>query len=143
MPIVDTLRLKTRLSDNGMPETQAQVLVEELDEALTTAVTAQVATKGEVVELRAELRVDINAVDERVKAVQERVEERFEQVDKRFEQVDRRFEQVDKRLDGLQMDMHQTKADVATLKSDVKLLRWMVGTLVVLQVGILVKLLVG
>ena len=44
MPIVDTLRLKTRLSDNGMPEDQAQVLVEELEEALTTAVTSQVAT---------------------------------------------------------------------------------------------------
>ena len=46
MPIVDTLRLKTRLSDSGMPEDQAQVLVEELDEALTVAITAQVGHQG-------------------------------------------------------------------------------------------------
>ena len=30
MPMVDTLSLKTRLSESGMPESQAQVLVEEL-----------------------------------------------------------------------------------------------------------------
>ena len=139
MPIVDTLRLKTRLSDSGMPESQAQALVEELDEALATAVTAQVATKVEVVELRAA----IDAVKEQVEERFEQVDRRFEQVDKRFEQVDRRFEQVDKRLDDLQADIHQTKADVAAVKGDVKLLHWMVGTLVVLQVGILLKLLLS
>ena len=34
MPVVDTLKLKTRLSKSGMPQSQAQVLVEELDEVL-------------------------------------------------------------------------------------------------------------
>ena len=118
MPIVDTLRLKTRLSDNGMPEGQAQALVEELDEALTTAVTAQVATKVEVVELRGAIN-----------AVKEYMEERFEQVEKRFEQID-------KRLDDLQTGMHQTNAEI-------KVLRWMGGTILVIQLGILVKLLFG
>lgn len=123
MPIVDTLRLKTRLSDSGMPESQAQALVEELDEALSTAVTAQVATKVEVVELRAAIN-----------AVREHVEERFEQVDKRFEQVDRR-------LDDLKAELLQTRADVAAVKGDVKVLRWMGGTILVVQLGILVRLL--
>ena len=61
MPVVDTLRLKTRLSESGMPESQAQVLVEELDEVLSTAITAQVATRADISELRAdftELRAD-------------------------------------------------------------------------------------
>lgn len=53
MPVVDTLRLKTRLSESGMPETQ--VLVEELDEVLSTAITAQVATKADVAGLKAGL----------------------------------------------------------------------------------------
>ena len=65
MPVVDTLRLKTKLSDSGMPETQAQVLVEELDEALSTAIAAQVATKADVVELRAA----ISAIYERFEQV--------------------------------------------------------------------------
>lgn len=91
MPVVDTLKLKTRLSDSGMPEAQAQVLVEELDEILSTAITAQVATKADMVELRAAIN---------------NLEERFEQ---RFEGVDKRFEGVDKRLDQIHADMRQIR----------------------------------
>lgn len=72
MPVVDTLKLKTRLSDSGMPEAQAQVLVEELDEVLSTGIATQVATKADVVELRAAIN---------------NLEERFEQVDKRLDQI--------------------------------------------------------
>ena len=107
MPVVDTLRLKTKLSDSGMPETQAQVLVEELDEALSTAIAAQVATKADVVELRAA----INAVHERF----EQVDKQFELVDKRFAQVDKQFEQVDKRFDDMNQrfdDMNQRFHDM-------------------------------
>lgn len=87
MPVVDTLKLKTRLSDSGMPEAQAQVLVEELDEVLSTAIATQVATKTDVVELRAA----INNLEERI------------------EQMDKRFEQVDKRLDQVQADIRQMR----------------------------------
>ena len=79
MPVVDTLKLKTRLSDSGMPEAQAQVLVEELDEALSTAIVTQTATKADVVELRAAIR---------------NLEERFEQVDKRLDQVQADIRQI-------------------------------------------------
>ena len=97
MPVVDTLRLKTRLSDGGMPETQAQVLVEELDEALTTAIIAQVATKADVVELRAAISA---------------IHERFEQIDKQFEQVDKQFEQVDKRFSDMNQNVNQRFGDM-------------------------------
>ena len=97
--MVDTLRLKTRLSQSGMPESQAQVLVEELDEALTAAINGQVATKAdiadvkvEMAELRGELRGAISAVEEK-------------------------------------------------LGGDIRVLRWMGGTIVVIQLGILAKLL--
>ena len=79
MPVVDTLKLKTKLSDSGMPEAQAQVLVEELDEALSTAIVTQTATKADVVELRAAIR---------------NLEERFEQVDKRLDQVQADIRQI-------------------------------------------------
>ena len=62
MPTVDTLKLKTRLSESGMPESQAQVLVEELDEALSTAIARETATKADMVELRAAIR----GLDERL-----------------------------------------------------------------------------
>ena len=87
MPVVDTLKLKTRLSNSGMPEVQAQVLVEELDEVLSTAIATQVTTKADMVELRAA----INNLEERI------------------EQMDKRFEQVDKRLDQIHADMRQIR----------------------------------
>ena len=134
MPIVDTLRLKTRLSDSGMPEDQAQVLVEELDEALTVAITAQVATKADLIELRAAIN-----------ALEERFEQRFEQVDQRFEQVDKRFERF--RLSGASSGLSQRVDDLQTaihqMKGDIRLLRWMGGTILVIQLGILGKLLFG
>jgi tetrahydromethanopterin S-methyltransferase subunit G len=87
MPVVDTLKLKTKLSDSGMPEAQAQVLVEELDEVLSTAIVTQVATRADVVELRAAIS----------------------NLEERLEQVDKRFEQIDKRLDQVHADMRQIR----------------------------------
>ena len=116
MPVVDTLRLKTKLSDSGMPETQAQVLVEELDEALSTAIAAQVATKADVVELRAAISA---------------IYERFEQVDKRFEQVDKRFEQVDKRFDDINQRFNELNQSVIQMRS------WLVGLYFFIAFGFL------
>ena len=50
--------------------------------------------------------------------------------------MDRRLEQIDKRLDDLQATMHQIHAEI-------KVLRWMGGTTIVLQIGTLVKLLMS
>ena len=59
MPILNTLRLKNRLTQHGTPDDQAQDFVDELDDALTTAVSAQVATKADIADLRGEVRGDI------------------------------------------------------------------------------------
>ena len=123
MPVVDTLRLKTKLSDSGMPETQAQVLVEELDEALSTAIDAQVATKADVVELRAA----INAVHERF----EQVDKRFDQVDKRFEQVDKRFDDVNQRFNDMNQRFNDLNRSVAQMRS------WLVGLYVFIALSFL------
>ena len=123
MPVVDTLRLKTKLSDSGMPETQAQVLVEELDEALSTAINAQVATKADVVELRAA----INAVHERF----EQVDKRFEQVDKRFDQVDKRFDDVNQRFNDMNQRFNDLNRSVAQMRS------WLVGLYVFIALSFL------
>ena len=127
MPVVDTLKLKTRLSDSGMPEAQAQVLVEELDEVLSTAIAAQVATKTDVVELRAAINNLEERFEQRFEGVDQRfegVDRRFEQVDKRFDQVDKRFEQVDKRLDQIHADMRQMR-------------QWQMGLYVFIALGFL------
>ena len=131
MPVVDTLRLKTRLSDGGMPETQAQVLVEELDEALTTAIIAQVATKADVVELRAAISA---------------IHERFEQVDKQFEQVDNRLSDMNQNVNQRLSDMNQRFNELNQsvnqrfneLNQSVAQIRsWLVGLYVFIALGFL------
>ena len=95
MAIVDTFRLKTRLSDSGMPETEAQILVEELDKTLSAAIAAQVAAKADVVEMRAA-----------VKAIHQRIE----QVDKRFDDMNQRFNDVNQRLNDLNQGLEQVRS---------------------------------
>ena len=110
MPVVDTLKLKTKLSDSGMPEAQAQVLVEELDGVLSTAIATQVATKTDMVELRAAINADVVEL----RAAINNLEERFEQ----------RFEGVDKRLDQIHADMRQIR-------------QWQMGLYVFIALGFL------
>lgn len=112
MPTVDTLKLKTRLSDSGMPEAQAQVLVEELDEALSTAITRDTATKADVVELRAAIHG---------------LEERFHGLEERFAE--------------LKADNANMKTDISDIKGELKLLRWMIGATLTLVVAIAIRLL--
>ena len=76
MPVVDTLKLKTRLSESDMPESQAQVLVEELDDALSTAIARETASKADVVELRTAIH-----------GLEERFDQRLEQADRRLDEL--------------------------------------------------------
>ena len=158
--MVGTLKLKTRLSESGMPESQAQVLVEELDEALSTAIAREVATKADMVELRA-------AID----GLEERVDQRLDQVDRRLDtlQADtgRRLDDLradtgkqfddlkaengeqleelradhSKRLDELKADNGSIKAEVGDMKAEIRLLRWMAGAILTVVVGIATRLL--
>ena len=171
MPVVDTLKLKTRLSESGMPESQAQVLVEELDEALSTAIARDVATKADVVELRA-------AID----GLEERVDQRLDQIDRRLDELKadtgrrldelkadtgrrldelraengKRLEELKadtsrrldeprtdhgQRLDALQADNGSIRAEISDMKAEIRLLRWMVGATLTIVVGIAIRLL--
>ena len=128
MPVVDTLRLKTRLSDGGMPETLAQVLVEELDEALTTAIIAQVATKADVVELRAA----ISAIHERFEQVDMQFDKRFsdlnQNVNQRFSDMNQRFNELNQSVNQRFNELNQS---VAQNRS------WLVGLYVFIALSFL------
>ena len=123
MPVVDTLKLKTRLSESGMPEPQAQVLVEELDEALGLAIARETASKADVVELRAAIHG---------------LEERFDQ---RLEQVDRRLDELKADYASMKTEIGNVKIEIGNVKGEIKLLRWMGGILVAIQLGIWIRLL--
>lgn len=137
MPVVDTLKLKTRLSESGMPESQAQVLVEELDDVLSTAIARETASKADVVELRAA-----------VNGLEERFDQRLEQVDRRLDELkadngSMRAEigSVRAEIGGVRAEIGSVKIEIGNLKGELKLLRWMGGILVAIQLGIWIRLL--
>ena len=130
MPVVGTLKLKTRLAESGMPESQAQVLVEELDDVLSTAIARETASKADVVELRAA----INGLQERFDGLQERF-------DQRMEQVDRRLDELKADNGSLRVEIGGVKTEIGNMKGEIRLLRWMGGILVAVQLGIWIRLL--
>ena len=126
MPVVDTLRLKNRLSESGMPEMQAQALVEELDEALGEAITGQLASKDDMTTVKTELSVvkdDMTAVKTELSVVKADVSA------------------VKTELSVVKADVSAVKVEMAELRGQVGKLTWLCGTLVVLQVAILLKIL--
>ena len=149
MPVVDTLKLKTRLSESGMPESQAQVLVEELDGALSTAIAREVATKTDMVELRAAIDGLEERVDQRLDQVDRRLDELKADTGKQLEELkadtSRRLDELradhGKRLDALQADNGSIRTEISDMKAEIRLLRWMAGAILTLVVGIAIKLL--
>ena len=137
MPVVDTLKLKTRLSESGMPEPQAQVLVEELDEALGAAIARETASKADVVELRAAIH-----------GLEERFDQRLEQVDRRLDELKADYAglkteivNVRSEIGNVWTEIGNVKIEIGNLKGEIKLLRWMGGILVAIQLGIWIRLL--
>ena len=172
MPVVDTLKLKTRLSESGMPEPQAQVLVEELDDVLSTAIARETASKADVVELRAAIH-----------GLEERFDQRLEQVDRRLDELKAdnvsmraeiggiraeiggmRADNVSMRaeiggiraeiggmkadnvsmraeVDNVKTEIGSMKTEISNIKGELRLLRWMGGILVAIQLGIWLRLL--
>ena len=160
MPVVDTLKLKTRLSESGMPESQAQVLVEELDGALSTAIAREVATKTDMVELRAAIDGLEERVDQRLDQVDRRLDELKADTGKQLEELkadtSRRLDELrvdtgkqleelradhGKRLDALQADNGSIRTEISDMKAEIRLLRWMAGAILTIVVGIAIKLL--
>lgn len=137
MPVVDTLKLKTKLSESGMPESQAQVLVEELDDALSTAIARETASKADVVELRAAIH-----------GLEERFDQRLEQVDRRLDELKADNTSMKAELGGMRNEIGGIKAEIGNMKveigsvkGEIRLLRWMGGILVAIQLGIWIRLL--
>ena len=148
MPAVDTLRLKTRLSESGMPESQAQVLVEELDDALSTAISREAATKADVVELRAA----IHNLDERLTEFKADVNKQFDElktdVSKQFDElktdVSKQFNELKADTDGRFGEVKATitsmQSDIGDLKSETRLLRWMLSAALPILAAIAIRL---
>lgn len=62
----DSLKYFTQLEAAGIPAEQARVIVETQKAALTEAVANQLATKGDLLEVKHELKADIASLEARL-----------------------------------------------------------------------------
>ena len=61
--------------------------------------------------------------------------------DRRFDDVDRRLGEFEQGLAEIRRDVAEVKREVAGLQVELRMFRWMLGLIVALNVGILVRLL--
>ena len=92
--IFDSLTLVKRLRASGIPDPQAESIVEMTRDAL-----AQAASKNDIDAAIRTLDPKFAEIDQRFV----KIDQRFEEVDKRFEEVDQRFEEVDQRLAKIEL----------------------------------------
>ena len=132
MPAIDTLKLKTRLSESGMLEPQAQALVEELDEALSKAINQEIATKADIAELQGTLKADIAELQGATKADIAELQGTVQSFNERLRGLMAILEQhLNGRIDNLE----------ARFEGETNLLRWMVTATLIIVVAIGVRLL--
>jgi hypothetical protein len=157
----DTLDYARKLEAAGVPSEQAELQARALNDALASSV----ASRDDLTNLEHNLdgkfahlesRVDARFVnlesrlDARFVNLESRLDARFANVDARFENVDARLASLESRfnakVDNLESSLH---AKIANLKNELQLelrgkieiLKWMFGTLVVLNGAMLVQLL--
>lgn len=114
--VFDSLTLVKRLSSSGMPNEQAEAVVN-----MTRDVMLNVATKSDIDDAVRSLDPKLAAIDQRF--VQ--VDQRFASIDQRFATFDQRFALIDHRF-----DMIEQKFTILEQRMTIKL-----GSIVVIALG--------
>ena len=146
----DTLDYARKLEAAGVPSEQAELQARALNDALASSV----ASRDDLTNLENNLDGKFAHIESRVDArfvnLESRLDARFANVDARFENVDARLASLESRfnakVDNLESSLN---AKIANLKNELQLelrgkieiLKWMFGTLVVLNGAMLVQLL--
>lgn len=123
----DTLDYARKLEAAGVPSEQAELQARALNDALASSV----ASRGDLASLQ-------NVIETRFANLDARLERKFAQVDARFENVDIRLANLESRLDA-KIDASKNELELR-LGGKIETLKWMFGTLVVLNGAMLVQL---
>ena len=139
MPIqFDTLDYAKRLASSGVPTMQAEAHAAALGDVLGSAVVVH----GELAAVERNVLGEIRLVEQRMKSFEQKVDSRFDaweqKTDSRFhvweQKADSRFNTWEQKIDARleRMDLRHG--------ADMKHVYWMMSTLILLNLGILSKL---
>ena len=128
MPIqFDTLDYAKRLASSGVPTMQAEAHAAALGDVLGSAVVVH----GELAAVERNLLGEIRLVEQRMKSFEQKVDSRFDAWEQKADSRFNAWEQkIDARLE--RMDLRHG--------ADMKHVYWMMSTLILLNLGILSKL---
>ncbi len=94
--VFDSLTLVKRLNANGMPEAQAEAVVN-----MTRDVMLNVASKSDIDAAIRSLDPKFSAIDQRFALIDQRfssIDQRFSSIDHRFEMIEQKFTILEQRL---------------------------------------------
>lgn len=127
----DTLKLVENLTESGFSDIQARGVTNALKEAQDTHLE-DLATKSDLAEVKAELKADINNLDNKITSLEHSLDNKITSLER---STTHNFANIKK---DIIHNEERLKAEMVDLKSD--MIRWMIGIAVSI-VGILFILL--
>jgi hypothetical protein len=124
----DTLKTSKDLAAAGFEPAQAEALAH----VIATSLSSGVATKEDVAKLDGKIDSAVSRLDGKIDSAVSRLDGKIESAAAR---LDGKIDAVATRLEG------KIDRNYAEQKSDNQLLKWMVGTVIALVAGLLVRLL--
>ena len=108
---LDTLTASRKLKRTGMPEPQADIVVEVVNDAMTDLVTKEY--------LKVELHRSFTEFERKIDKRFDKIDERFDKIDERFEKIDGKFEKIEgkfgSRFEKIDADINELKLRIAEL----------------------------
>ena len=127
--MLDTLAASRKLEESGMPEPQAGVVVEVVNDAMKNLVTkeclkVELDRRFSKSERKIERMID-RKFDERFGEVDgkfgqmegkfEQMDAKFEKIDGKFEKIDEKFEKIDEKFDKMNANINELRLSIADL----------------------------
>ena len=138
MPIqFDTLDYAKRLASSGVPTVQAEAHAAALGDALGSSVVVH----GELATVERNVLGEIKLVEQKLKSLEQKIDSRF---DAAQQKIDNRFDAGEQKADS-RFNTWEQKIDARLERMDVrhgadmKHVYWMMSTLILLNLGILSK----
>ena len=144
----DSLEYAQRLERAGVPEDQAAVHAQVLQQALT-----QVVCTGQLSDSEDGSRMELQHAEERltakIEAVRDGLEAKIEGVRIELEaKIERVGIELDAKIDSVRISMEakiesvriSLEAKIDVLRAELHFMRWMIGVLIAMNAGIIIKL---
>jgi tetrahydromethanopterin S-methyltransferase subunit G len=130
----DTLDYAKKLETAGVPAAQAELQATALGDALAKAVVAP----GDLAGLEGRLTARIESVDARIESLEAKMSARIDSLEAK---MSARIDSLDAKIDAVKNELRlELGGQIARLAGTIDSMKWMVGFLAAMNIGILIRL---